>query len=144
MNDDEIIEEPTNDNTTPTDDTTDNTANDEVDEKIIKMRIMILGDSNDDSQDDIFTIKLDEAKSVALDTLYPFDPNAELPDTWRMNMWLVRCAVELYNRRDSDNVQSYSENGISVSYWSGKISKSLLDELIPKAGVPKERCCCRQ
>ena len=138
MNDDEIIEEPTTEEPTTTND------DEVVDENIIKMRIMILGNSDDDSQDDIFTIKLDEARSVALDTLYPFDANAELPDTWRMNMWLVRCAVELYNRRDSDNVQSYSENGISVSYWSGKISKSLLDELIPKAGVPKERCCCRQ
>lgn len=138
MNNEEIIEEPTNEEPTTTND------DEVVDEKIIKMRIMILGNSDDDSQDDIFTIKLDEARSVALDTLYPFDANAELPDTWRMNMWLVRCAVELYNRRDSDNVQSYSENGISVSYWSGKISKSLLDELIPKAGVPKERCCCRQ
>ena len=138
MNNEEIIEEPTNEEPTTTND------DEVVDEKIIKMRIMILGNSDDDSQDDIFTIKLDEARSVALDTLYPFDANAELPDTWRMNMWLVRCAIELYNRKDSDNVQSYSENGISVSYWSGKISKSLLDELIPKAGVPKERCCCRQ
>lgn len=136
MNDDEIIEEPTDENT--------ENNNETPDEKIIKMRIMILGNSDDSSLDDIFNIKLDEARSVALDTLYPFDTSAELPDTWRMNMWLVRCAVELYNRRDSDNVQSYSENGISVSYWSGKISKSLLDELIPKAGVPKERCCCKQ
>jgi hypothetical protein len=137
MNDEEIIEEPTTEEPTTNDDEV-------VDEKIIKMRIMILGNSDDSSLDDIFNIKLDEARSVALNTLYPFDANAELPDTWRMNMWLVRCAVELYNRKDSDNVQSYSENGISVSYWSGKISKSLLDELIPKAGVPKERCCCKQ
>lgn len=137
MNDEEIIEEPTTEEPTTNDDEV-------VDEKIIKMRIMILGNSDDSSLDDIFNIKLDEARSVALNTLYPFDADAELPDTWRMNMWLVRCAVELYNRKDSDNVQSYSENGISVSYWSGKISKSLLDELIPKAGVPKERCCCKQ
>ena len=113
-------------------------------EKLIKMRLSILGGSDDDSKDDIFEMMLDNAKSIALDTLYPFDQSAELPNTWRMDMWLVRCAIELYNRRDSDNVQSYSENGISVSYWSGKVSKSLLDELIPKAGVPKsERCCCR-
>ena len=116
-------------------------------EKIIKMRIHILGSSDDETQDELFESKLDDAKSIALNTLYPFDETAELPKTWRMDMWLVRCAIELYNRKDSDNVQSYSENGISVAYWSGKISKSLLDELIPKAGVPKskntERCCCK-
>ena len=106
-------------------------------EKLIKMRISILGSSDNETQDDLFEVMLDNAKSIALYTLYPFHPEAELPDTWRMDMWLVRCAIELYNKKDSANVQSYSENGISVSYLSGLISKSLLDELIPKAGVPK-------
>ena len=112
-----------------------------VDEKVIKMRIAILGSSSDSSSDDIFEFKLDEAKSIALDILYPFDKEAELPDTWRMNMWLVRCAIELYNKIGSENVQSYTENGFNVSYLSGLISKTLLNELIPKAGVPRERCC---
>jgi len=107
-------------------------------EKIVKMRISILGSSDDESLDDLFEAKLDDAKSIALETLYPFNKEIdELPNTWRMNMWLVRCAIELYNKKDSANVQSYSENGISVSYLSGLISKGLLDELIPKAGVPK-------
>lgn len=106
-------------------------------EKLIKMRISILGNSDDKSLDEIFGEKLDDAKSIALYTLFPFDEYAELPNTWRMDMWLVRCAIELYNKKDSENVQSYSENGISVSYLSGLISKTLLDELIPKAGVPK-------
>ena len=106
-------------------------------EKIIKMRMSILGNSDDETSDVEFEQKLDDAKCIALYTLFPFDDNAELPDTWRMDMWLVRCAIELYNKKDSANVQSYSENGISVSYLSGLISKSLLDELIPKAGIPK-------
>jgi len=113
-------------------------------EKLIKMRISILGNSDDDTLDEIFGEKLDDAKSIALYTLYPFDFDAELPQNWRMDSWLVRCAIELYNKKDSANVQSYSENGISVSYLSGLISKNLLDELIPKAGVIKsERCCCK-
>ena len=106
-------------------------------EKIIKMRISILGNSDDESLDDIFEAKLDDAKCIALYTLYPFDDTKDLPDTWRMHSWLTRCAIELYNKKDSANVQSYSENGISVSYLSGLISKTLLDELIPKAGVPR-------
>ena len=101
------------------------------------MRISILNDSSNTSLDEIFREKLDDAKSIALYTLFPFDDTAELPDTWRMHSWLVRCAIELYNKKDSANVQSYSENGISVSYLSGLISKTLLNELIPKAGVPR-------
>ena len=85
-------------------------------EQLIKMRIEILGNSDDKS--------LDPTKD-------------ELPNTWRMRFWQVRCAIELYNKRDSANIQSYSENGLSVSYLSGLISKTLLDELIPKAGVPR-------
>ena len=106
-------------------------------EMIVKMRISILGSSDDESQDDLFEAKLDDAKSIALYTLYPFDNEAELPNTWRMGSWLTRCAIELYHKKDSENVQSYSENGLSVSYLSGLISKTLLNELIPKAGVPK-------
>ena len=106
-------------------------------EQLIKMRISILGSSDDESLDDIFLDKLDDAKSIALYTLFPFDDEAKLPQTWRMGSWLARCAIELYNKKDSANVQSYSENGISVSYLSGLISKTLLNELIPKAGVPR-------
>ena len=128
MSDEEIIDN----------ETTEEEQTNIPDEKIIKMRLSILGNSDDSSLDNIFELKLDDAKSIALYTLYPFDDTKEeLPDTWRMKMWLVRCAIELYNKKDSANVQSYSENGISVSYLSGLISKSLLDELIPKAGVPK-------
>jgi len=137
MNDEEIID--ITDTEEPIE-TTNESSNDEptpVDEEIVKMRIAILGNSDDSSLDNIFRAKLDDAKCIALYTLFPFDDESELPDTWRMRMWVVRCAIELYNKKDSANVQSYSENGISVSYLSGLISKSLLDELIPKAGVPK-------
>ena len=125
---------------------TEEPTEDEVDSKIVRMRLEILGDATDTSQDSMFEAKLDDAKGIALYTIYPFDDESELPDTWRMNNWLVRCAIELYNKKDSANVQSYSENGLSVSYLSGMISKTLLDELMPKAkaiSFKKEcRCCC--
>jgi len=133
MNDEEIIDVSEDETTN----TTEEQQNDVPDEKLVKMRLTILGNSDDTSQDSLFGLMLDNAKCIALYTLYPFDDTAELPTTWRMDMWLVRCAIELYNKKDSANVQSYSENGISVSYLSGLISKSLLDELIPKAGVPR-------
>ena len=120
------------------------TPTEEVGEDIIKMRIEILGDATDSSCDTVFTQKLADARGIALYVLYPFDDTKELPDTWRMNNWIVRCAIELYNKMSTLNVQSYSENGLSVSYLTGSISKILLDELVPKAGVPRmvRRCCC--
>ena len=107
-------------------------------EQLVKMRIEILGAADDKTMDELFKQKLLDAKNIALYTLYPYDPTKEeLPNTWRMRFWQVRCAIELYKKKDSANVQSYSENGISVSYLSGLISKTLLDELVPKAGVPR-------
>lgn len=118
---------------TPTGEETD----EELEEMLIKMRIEILNNAADTSQDDIFIEKINDAKGIALYVLYPFNEEAELPNTWRMNNWIVRCAIELYNKMSSLNVQSYSENGLSVSYLTGSISKVLLDQLIPKAGAIK-------
>ena len=50
---------------------------------------------------------------------------------------VTRCAIELYRKIGTTNVQSYSENGLSVTYMTGLISSSLMNELVPKAGVPK-------
>ena len=102
------------------------------------MRLEILGDVNDDSKDDIFTIMLNNAKIVALDTLYPYNKEIEyLPYNKRLKNWQVRCAIELYKKIGTTNVQSYSENGLSVTFLTDLVSRSLMSELIPKAGVIK-------
>lgn len=107
-------------------------------EQILKMRLEILGDITDDSKDDIFTLKLNDAECIALDTLYPFNNEIqELPNLKRLKLWQARCAIELYNAMERYGVLSYSENGLSVSYLTSLVSKELIDELVPKAGVPK-------
>lgn len=91
----------------------------------------------DDSYDDIFTLLLKQAKYIALGTLYPFDlEKNELPDRIKED-WQVRCACELFDKLDSSNVQSYSENGLSITYFTGLLSSELINELTPKAGVPR-------
>ena len=52
-------------------------------EQLIKMRIEILGNSDDKSLDDIFIEKLGDAKNIALFTLYPSSRIQELPPTLR-------------------------------------------------------------
>lgn len=109
-------------------------------EQLKKMRLEILGDAADKSKDDIFKLKLDDAEIVALNTLFPYDLSKDTIDAEnnkRLANWQTRCAIELYNKMDSTNVQSYSENGLSVTYLTGLISSELLNELVPKAGIPK-------
>lgn len=102
------------------------------------MRLQILNNINDSSKDSIFNIMLDNAGNIALNTLYPYDFTKELPDNDRMKIWQVRCAIELYKRLGTMNVQSYSENGISVQFLNGLVSSDLLKELGPSsAGVIK-------
>ena len=109
------------------------------DEKQIEqMRIILLKNKDDDSQDDLFQVYLQNALAIQLNTLFPYDKNAKIDEKdFRMRNWQVRCAIELYNATDRSGVQSYSENGLSVSYYEGIVSSSLLNELVARAGCPK-------
>lgn len=109
-------------------------------DQLMKMRLEILGDVAKFDKDEIFKMKLDDAEIVALNTLYPYDltkTTIDAENNKRLANWQTRCAIELYNKMDSTNVQSYSENGLSVTYLTGLISSELLNELVPKAGIPK-------
>lgn len=108
-------------------------------EQLTKMRLEILGDATDESKDDLFIDKLNDAEVVALNTLFPFNSDEQSLDTKnkRLANWQVRCAIELYRKIGTTNVASYSENGLSVTFLTGLISTELLNELVPKVGVPK-------
>lgn len=109
-------------------------------EQLKKMRLEVLGDVADNTKDEVFKLKLDDAEIVALNTLYPYDltkTTIDAKNNKRLANWQARCAIELYNKMENTNVQSYSENGLSVTYLTGLISSELLNELVPKAGIPK-------
>jgi len=107
--------------------------------QIEKMRLEILSDITDKTMDEVFKSKLEDAETIALDALYPYDNTiSRLPNDRRLRNWQVRCAIELYKKSGTTNVQSYSENGLTVTYMTGLLSKELLNELSPpKAGVIK-------
>jgi len=102
------------------------------------MRLEILGDVEDNSKDDIFAIKLEDAKYRYLRLVYPFDRQiTELPDE-RAKNWQTKCAIELYQMMGEEGVIQYSENGLTIIKAKSGLSKDLLNELPPaKAGVPK-------
>lgn len=107
-------------------------------EQIKEMRLEILENEEDTSQDSIFKKKLKRAKNRYLSLVYPFDRNiTELPDD-RAKEWQTACAIELYNMEGDENLTSYSENGLSESYAKAGLSQDLLNELPPpQAGVIK-------
>lgn len=108
-----------------------------LDSQLKEMRLEILGDVEDDDNDELFTLMLKKAQYIALEILYPFDKEImELPMRIRED-WQVRCAVELYNSIGEAGYRSYSENGLSYSKDSGSVSEQLLKELVPNAGVPR-------
>lgn len=109
-------------------------------EQIIQMRITVLNDENDDSKDSVFSVMLNNAKAIALNTLYPFDKTiTDIDETnFRLRNWQVRCAIELYNAIGKNGLQSYTENGLSVTYFQNLISPVLYRELVPKAGAPTD------
>lgn len=108
-------------------------------EQITRMRVEILNDADDDSKDDIFKYRLDDAKVVYLTIVYPFEHDrTELPNEIAQQ-WQVRCAIELYNNTLNEfyNASKYMENGVSISFAKAGISQDLLNQLPPPhAKVP--------
>jgi hypothetical protein len=90
----------------------------------------------DTSKDTLLTLLLNIAADKALRVLFPFEENVDelvLPNKY--NYWVVQAAQQMYQSLGSEQIQSYSENGLSISYrdiQSG-ISGGLLNELIPNA-----------
>ena len=98
----------------------------------------MLESKDDPTLDDLFKLMLKRAKYIALDLLYPYDQSIiELPARIQAD-WQIRCAEELLNRLGNENIQSYSENGLSISYFKSILSSDLLEELNPsKVGIIK-------
>ena len=106
-----------------------------------RMRLEILGDKEDDSKDDIFKLRLEDAQEIYLTSVYPFNHSISEMPTERSQNWQVRCAIELYNLTEDglSNAIQYSENGLSIMFAKAGLSKDLLSELPPpRAGVPVE------
>lgn len=62
------------------------------------------------------------------------DFTTEIFNSYEKN-WIMRCASELLERDlNTHNLQSYSENGYSYSYYESLISLELKREVFPKVG----------
>lgn len=98
------------------------------------MRLEILEDIEDDSQDDIFTIKLLDAKFIYLGLVYPYNPEIEELPNDRAKNWQTRCAIELYKLNEDGYFSQYSENGLQWTKSKVGLSQDLLNDLPPARG----------
>ena len=106
-------------------------------EQLELLRLLIFKDSGYDEEDGLLNALLDCARAIQLNALFPYNDSATVDEgNFRLRNWQVRCAKELYESSDRSGVQSYSENGLNVSYFANIISQSLMMELTPKAGCP--------
>lgn len=114
-----------------------NEQNSVLENQVKRMRRTILNDEDDNSLDVIFKDRIEDAKAVFLDRVYPFDKEiVEIPA--RYNNWVSRCAIELYNINEDGDYSSYSENALAWTRDEIGLSKKILSELPPpQAGVPK-------
>lgn len=79
---------------------------------------------------------LSSAEQVILARRYPFgrDEDAEVPEEYQDLQ--VRIALDLINRMGAEGETSHSENGVQRTFETGGVSPSLLEEIVPKVGVP--------
>ena len=90
--------------------------------------------------DYLLNLLIEMAKDLAKRTIYPFeDDYDEIVLSRKYDYWVVLAAKEMYQNLGNENVRSYSENGLSISYneLQGGISKSLLGQLTSKVGIPQ-------
>lgn len=97
--------------------------------------------------DDIFATKKNysliledivvNARHIALSHLHPFDDYSAMELPRKYINWQYRCCIELYNLADKQGFTTYSENGLSWGKISDGLSEQLVQELMPRVGVPK-------
>lgn len=113
--------------------------------QLIKLKELIPYDANKFADNEKYNAKLlsllENSQSIALSTLYPFLDDFEgiqLPKKYYN--WQIRACIELYKWEENIGVKVYSENGLSWSRENdGPLSESLMEELVPYAGIPKRR-----
>ena len=93
---------------------------------------------SNENYENVLNNLLEDSKNIALSEIYPFQDFYELELPKKYLNWQLRASVELFNLGDKNGIISYSENGLSWTKESGRLSKSLMSELTRKVGVPRK------
>lgn len=96
-------------------------------------KLKLLLNITDSSQDNLLNLLLELAIDKALRTLYPFEATDDKILPVKYNYWVIEASKQMYQALGSEQIKSYSENGLSITYadMESGISVSLLNELVP-------------
>ncbi|MGN0558371.1 MAG: phage head-tail connector protein [Acutalibacteraceae bacterium] len=87
-----------------------------------------------EENESILLVYLDLAAGKIIEKLYPLEKGAcEVPAKYHAKQ--VEIACYMLNKRGAEGQTSHSENGISRSYESADVPKSLLDGIVPHGKV---------
>lgn len=112
------------------------TQNDILNKRIV-FNANIFG--NKENYDAVISDLLEDSKYIGLATLFPYEDYSLMDLPEKYNNWQIRACIELYNMADKSIFVTYSENGIGFSKLTDGLSISLMNELIPKVGIPKRK-----
>ena len=103
-------------------------------EKLEKLKMLILPDTADDN---LLSTLIEQAEGIVLNRRYPFgSPEGATVPTQYEHIQL-QIAVELYSKMGAEGQTSHNENGVSRTYESADVSKSLLARITPLVGSVK-------
>jgi hypothetical protein len=100
--------------------------------KLIKLRLQVGADA---SEDELLLMYLADAEQAILNHLYPMDDDVTHSLPTRYESKQIEIAAYLYSKRGAEGELSHTENGISRSYESGSIPRSMLSDIIPYGSV---------
>ena len=94
----------------------------------------------DDGEDELLEDLLEESVSLFLSLRYPVsacpvDEEGKPVVESRYNSWILRCAVQMYSKLGIEGQISSTENSITGTCDSGTVSRSLMREITPVAGI---------
>lgn len=100
----------------------------------MKERIAELRKQIPEEDDDKLSDLLETAKAIIFARRFPFGNAPDDVEPMYRNLQM-RIAVDLYNKQGAEGETAHSENGVNRTYQSSWVSKDLLDEIVPKAGI---------
>lgn len=65
-------------------------------------------------------------------------PNMDnLEYDFMMSQWIISRMIDVLGRAGGLSVNSYRENGLSLSYGASYIDPNLVSQIMPQAGIPR-------
>lgn len=105
----------------------------------LKIRLEIIGSTDDLLLDEL----LESARNLFLSTRfqgnpYPVDDRDSVIIENRWNDWILRAAIEMYNKIGADGQAAHSENGVNRNFGNaGSVSRELMAEITPLVSIAR-------